>query len=373
MGHHQHTALIAAALIGAFSCLAPARAEDTQIDHARLARAALEKHIRPAYHRLAESFAAVETAANADCSAPSPQNLEALRGRFADAVRAWGGIAHIGFGPVRDENRYERIWFWPDRKGIGRRQVANALRQKPADYTKAETLAAKSIGVQGLGALEDVLYGDNAAALSAPGEETLFLCAYAAAIGGNLKVVAEQTDAAWREGGAFAHDWLNPGKDNPAFLGGQETTFALLKAYSDGIEHARDVELARPLGVAEGRRVLPGPFADSKLTMVYIAARVAALRSLYLESGMADEMARLAKAKANVLAEDALKQVLFELELAETRSGKLAKIPDLLGASPKRQEAVVLGYALRNARLLVNQAAGLLTNLPVGFNASDGD
>jgi len=34
---------------------------------------------------------------------------------------------------------------------------------------------------------------------------------------------------------------------------------------------------------------------------------------------------------------------------------------------------VVLGFALRNARLLVNQAAGLLTNLPVGFNASDGD
>jgi hypothetical protein len=84
-------------------------------------------------------------------------------------------------------------------------------------------------------------------------------------------------------------------------------------------------------------------------------------------------MARLAKVKANVAAEDALKQVLFELDLAEKRSGELAKIPDLLGASRKKQEAVVLGLALRNARLLVNQAAGLLTHLPVGFNASDGD
>jgi predicted lipoprotein len=350
-----------------------ARAQTAQIDHAQLARAALEKHIRPAYHRLAGAFAGLEQAASADCAAPSAKNLEVLRGRFADAVRAWGGIAHIGFGPVRDENRYERIWFWPDRKGIGRRQVANALRERPADYTKAETLSAKSVGVQGLGALEDVLYGDQAASLSVGTDETPFTCGYATAIGANLKAMADKVDAAWGADGAFARLWLNPGADNPVYLKDQETTFALLKAYSEGLEHVRDVELARPLGVSESRRVLPGPFADSKLTMVYIAARVAGLRSLYLQSGMADEFARLAKAKPDQDAENALKQVLFELDLAEKRSGELAQIPDLLGASPKRQDAVALGYPLKNARALVEQTAGLLTNLPVGFNASDGD
>lgn len=353
--------------------LSAAETKKADIQHQSLARKALEKHIQPAYRRLTQAFEKLEHQTADLCNAAGAAKAEALRDAFVDAVKAWGQIVHIGFGPIRTDYRYERIWFWPDRKGIARRQVASALRSKPDGYDDPSTLAEKSIAVQGLGGFEDILYGEPAKMLSGENAPPPFLCSYIKAIASNLKTMAANVEMAWQDNGAFTKLWLNPGPENRSYLSDQETTFALLKAFIEGLERVRDVELARPLGVTERRRVLPGPFADSKLTMVFIAARISGLRSLFVDSGIANEMMRAAKANANSEAENAINQVLFEMKLVETRSKELAAIPDLLSDSAERSQAVALGFPLKNAHARVQLAAGRLTDLPVGFNASDGD
>jgi predicted lipoprotein len=371
MGSLRNPALFLVALIGGFAAFGAATAQTVEIDHARLAREALEKHIEPGYRRLVEAFGKMEASARETCAAPDKGKLQALRDSFVGAVKAWGAIAQINFGPIRTDNRFERIWFWPDRKSIGQRQVGKALRQKPEDYTDPAALAGKSIAVQGLGALEQILYGDKVDLIAAG--QGGFACKYAKAIASNLKAIAGETEAAWREDGAFGRLWLNPGPENRTYLHDRETTFALVKALIEALERVRDVELARPLGLTQNRRVLPGPFSDSGLTMTFIAARISGLRSLLVKSGLAAEMARVAEANHDAQSQGDVKQTLFEMELSEGRSAELAKIANILSSSARRSEAVALGYPLKSARFAFSNAAGRLTKLPVGYNASDGD
>lgn len=344
----------------------------SDVDHQRIARETLERHIQPSYKQLASAFADLRSEAQEFCTAADDNRLGALRQTFANAVKAWGRIAHIHFGPVRENNRYERIWFWPDRKGIAKRQVANAIRNEPEGYDDAATLGEKSIAVQGMGALEQVLYGPEIEALTKERDGSGFPCRYMQAIAGNLANLASAVEAQW---GAenYGRIWLQAGPENPSYLQQQETTFALANTFLTAAERIRDVELARPLGVSQNRRVLPGPLADSKLSMVFIAARIEGLRALFAESGFADELLRAAQGGKSPTAEDDIRQVLFELQLAQNRASELAKIPNLLGNAAERGKAVALGFPLRSIRQMSARALGELTDLPVGFNASDGD
>ncbi len=342
------------------------------IDHKRIAREALENHIQPSYAELAAAFDGLHSKAEDFCTAPDDMRLVELRKAFKNAVIAWGHIADIHFGPIRKNNRYERIWFWPDRKGIANRQVANAIRNKPEGYGAAKTLGEKSIAVQGLGAFEQILYGPEIEALQGKQDGKAFLCRYLQAIAANLSNLASEVKEGWSDQN-YGRIWLEPGPDNASYLKDQETTFALAKTFLSETERIRDVELARPLGVTQSRRILSGPFAESKLSMVFIAARLEGLRALFTKSGLSEELLRAAQGSESRTAEGDVKQVLFELRLAAKRASELAEIPDLLGESPDRSKAVALGFPLRSIQQMSARALGELTDMPVGFNASDGD
>lgn len=347
-------------------------AQRVTVDHERIAREALALHLQPAYSALKTAFLDLQVEAARICKADGDVSPERLRASFANAVKSWGRIAHIHFGPIRQANRYERIWFWPDRKGIGRRQVANAIRNQPESYKDAETLGGKSIAVQGLGALEQILYGPDIETIQATSADPPFLCGYIQAITGNLVSLATTVDEAWRDEN-FARVWLQAGPDNPSFLTQQETTFALAQAFMTNAERVRDVELARPLGVTQSRRILSGPFARSQLSMVFIAARIEGLRSLFVESGLSEELLRAAQGAESQTAAGDVRQVVFELRILDQRSSELAEIRNLLGDPDERSKAIALGFPLKSIQQISARALGALTDLPVGFNASDGD
>lgn len=349
-----------------------AGAQTAPVDHKRIAREALANHIRPSYAELTGAFDSLRSETESFCLVPGKTGPDKLRKTFADAVRAWGRIAHIQFGPVRENNRYERIWFWPDRKGIAHRQVANAIRNQPKGYDDAKTLGEKSIAVQGLGAFEQILYGPEIEALKGESGQTAFLCRYLQAIAGNLARIASAIETGWSDQN-YGRIWLNPGPDNPSYLKDQETTFALAKAFMNGVERVRDVELARPLGVTQGRRILSGPFAGSKLSMVFIAARIEGLRALFVKSGLSRGLQQAAEVSESRTAKGDLRQILFELKLAEKRATELAEIPGLLGNESERGKAIPLGFPLKSIQQMSARALGDLTDMPVGFNASDGD
>ena len=174
---------LAACLMFAFSVLlaVPAAAEKKP---SAIIGQAIDGFIRPGYRDFHRATTDLTTTTQALCTAPSQEALDSARKAFGDAVDAWSTIEIIRFGPVTEQNRLERVLFWPDRKGTGLKQVQAALAAKDPSATDAAQLAGKSVAMQGLGALEFVLFGAGADALS--GEGDAYRCAYGSAIAANL-------------------------------------------------------------------------------------------------------------------------------------------------------------------------------------------
>ncbi len=111
--------------------------------------------------------------------------------------------------------------------------------------------------MQGLGALEFVLFGTGAEALAAAGDP--YRCPYGAAIAGNVATIAGDVDAAWAGDDGFAGQWAHPGPGNPLYQTGTEAVTELLEVFVNGLELVRDVRLGGFLGEqAAGRQAEAG-------------------------------------------------------------------------------------------------------------------
>ncbi len=365
----SYTALSALALMIAFLVVAPARSAENMsrtFDHRKVAQAMVERHIQPTYANLLAALGKLRAATDA-CTGNANFDYGKVKSAFAETVLAWGRAAHLTFGPMAQENRYERIYFWLDRKGIARRQVVRALRNAPVGYTKAAELGTRSIGVQGLPAFELLMVTPRRA-----GADPAFKCGYARAIVANVAQIVGDVAAAWGDDGLWTKRFLSTGPKNSYFLKQEETTFLLARTYLQQVGRVRDVEFLRPMGFAVRGRVLRGPFARSDLTMPFLSARIAGLRAFLTDGNIISETRRTAKARNQPDAIQAISQVAFELEFSADLSSKLAKKENFF-QSPARLEAVAIGFPLKMARVLAERAFALTMDIPMGFNASDGD
>ncbi len=153
-------AFLAAVLFSASVC--PAHAET---DHAAIAKASLTEVIRPGYAALSDATGALSGKVEQLCKEPSEATLKDAKDAFAAAVTAWSKVEILRFGPITEEQRYERMFFWPDPKSLGLRQMQDALQRRDQAVTLPYELSKKSVALQGLPALEYLLYGDGADAL----------------------------------------------------------------------------------------------------------------------------------------------------------------------------------------------------------------
>jgi predicted lipoprotein len=346
-----------------------AASETRQFDHAGLARQALEQHIRPGYDRLAAAAGRLADAMSRFCTAPAVSD-QAVIAAFDDLVTAWGRIEHIEFGPVTQETRRERIMFWPDRRNLGARQIARAMAARDASVTDAAQLANKSVALQGIGALEIVLFSDGGLEkLEAADRE--FRCRFGSAIAANIDSIANEVARAWNDDTGFAGTWLRPGEKNPTYLLPSETTLALAKAFNQSLERARDERIAGPLGLNKQRRVTPAPLAVSGWSMRLVIANIEGARDLYDRGGLRAAVLAAASGDANdkELAELVSRELATALE--RLQPVRLAKKPYV--DRDTRQQIVASGFPLKNARLIAGELLVRNAGLSLGFNASDGD
>ena len=152
-------------IVAALSCVAARhRHAQAEADHAAIARAALTEVIRPGYAALAGAAGALQGKMRRALPATVGAGPRQAKQAFAATVAAWSKVEILRFGPVTEDHRYERLFYWPDPKGIGLRQVQEALAKQDESVTLPDELAGKSVALQGLPALEYLLYGDGAEA-----------------------------------------------------------------------------------------------------------------------------------------------------------------------------------------------------------------
>lgn len=336
-------------------------------DHAKVAEASLTQHIRPGYARLESAFNGLAQALEGYCAAPEPASSDAVYAGFKAAVRAWGRVEHIRFGPVADDNRFERIAFWPDAKSLGRKQVLKVLRRKDKTVLAPSSLSRKSVALQGLTALEVMLYSKRHERRFGPNGPGAFACAYSRSVAANLIAIAGAVRSGWGEGGQYARLWRTPGADNPLYFTGKEVIQELVQAYTTALEQTRDKKLLFPMGKGAGRTVPSRPpFERSRLSLAILIANLEGLDGLFVDGGFLDAVNAFREGQGRTIAD------VFHISLKRLR--KLEAEPWQAFSNPERIAQLtpvvfLLGDAVEQGGPMMREAA----DLSIGFNASDGD
>lgn len=327
--------------------------------------AAIDGFVRPAYASLHNHAAGLTKAMHALCDAPSPANLDAARAGFSGAVDAWSTVEIITFGPIRQGNRLERMLFWPDRKGIGLKQVQAALAEKDATATDPARLAGKSVAMQGFGALEFVLYGTGAEALAT--KDDPYRCAYGAAIAGNIETMAGDVVADWNRQGGFADLWTNPGSDNPLYRDGNEAVTELMGVFINGLEMVRDVRLKGFFGATpDADKPRQAIYRRSQNTTASLAANLEGMDRLFTVSHVGDALSP----EAHWMADST--HILLANGAADARAAT-GPIGEALADPARREKLGHFGLVTSTLSNLIGTRMTAEFGLTAGFSSLDGD
>lgn len=338
---------------------ASAHAENATIVHA------IDGFVRPAYAGFRQSTEALATDVDALCASPGDIALETVREAFTAAVRSWSHVENIRFGPVTEENRLERILFWPDRKGIGLKQVQAAIAGEDATAADPQTLPGKSVAMQGLGALEFVLSGSGSDSLtSAAGA---YRCRYGLAIATNLDTMATAIAAAWDRPDGVAQQWANPGAANPLYRTDAEAMTELFNVFVHGLEMVRDVRINGFLGkTPDGDKPKSAIFWRSGATLASINGDLAGLSALFNASKLSAELEEGDYWIAQSIRFE-FSNADFALQAAD------GPIDQVLGDGAKRKKLDYARIVTSSLSELFGVKLAAALDLSAGFSSLDGD
>ncbi|QRM53966.1 imelysin family protein [Sinorhizobium sp. BG8] len=344
---------------------APAPVTLTQAQVEQVMGRAVDDVIRPGYRTFHGAAQALTKAMATYCAAPSASTEDAAHAAFDEVVRTWSMIEIVRIGPVLSQNRFERILFYPDRKSTGLKQVQALLAKPDEADTEAPALKGKSVAMQGLGALEFVLYGSGAK--EALSEKESFRCRYGAAVASNIESIAAELVAEWEKPGGIQDAWKHPGPDNPEFRDGKEAMTALLGILVHGAETVRDQRIETFYkGKDQPVRPKSAIYWRSGNTWKSIDANIAGLQTLFTKSGMEQ------------LLDPGVASIAGSIEFVMkslTRIGPNID-PDIENAVGDENQRAKIDFLLVNTRDLIvrlNDEYGAAIGMGAGFSFSDGD
>lgn len=321
--------------------------------------------IRPAIIGFAREATGLAEAMERLCAAPSVSALAIAEGQFRDTALAYGRIELLRLGPLMEESRAERLLFWPDRRGIALRQVQAVLAEQDETATDPATLRDKSAALQGLVALEYVLFGTDAATLAdAAGD---FRCRFGHAIARSIGRVGHELATDWYRPDGIAQRLMRPHPDHADYRTLLEAREALVGLLSHGVEAVRDTRInpfiAKPGGKANPKLAL---FWRSGLTVDMLRANIEGLRDLFTVSGLGLAVPEEDKGLANSIA--------FEFRNAD-RALNLITLPlDQAVTDPGQAQAIrYLVIVTGSLQAMIGEQLSAALGLSVGFSSLDGD
>lgn len=326
---------------------------------------AVDGFIRPGYERFQMAANGMVSEMQAFCEAPDEARYAAATAAFDETVAAWSAIEIVRTGPVLDEHRFERVLFYPDRKSIGLKQVQAAIIEEDETALDPDYLPQKSVAMQGLLALEFVLFGTQ--------YETMFdspksyRCRYGEAIAENIDNIAGEVSAAWSAPDGVADAWKHPGPDNPLFRTEDEALTALLGILVHGAETVRDQRIEYFYGGEAGRSLATRAiYWRSENTWPSILANLDGLQALLNDA----EMEKLLDDDVRSI----VSSINFLFSSIEGVTGEMN--PDITFVLEDPDQRAKLDYLVLNMKDLIlrlNDHYGASIGLGAGFSFSDGD
>ncbi len=323
-----------------------------------------DRHILPRYQLLAEAGSALEQKVHALCQEPNERTLNGAREGFHQAMDAWQGIQHIRFGPVELFLRHSRYELWPDKHSTGDKQMRKLLAVEDEAALKADNFRHTSVAVQGLSALERLLFTRTAEpkAFGLSGEPS-YRCHLAEAIGGNVAEMGQDLVNDWREN--YRNEILTAETGNDSFEASQEVSAKLLNNLHTQLQAIVDQKLLRPMAEdAASAKPRRAESWRSRRSLRNIALNLEATREMY-RVGFAPLLRDEPELAKRI-------DTAFGASIRLARESKHA----LYDSAAELQRRVALERLLeqtRELKRLVGNELPQALDLPLGFNSLDGD
>ncbi len=323
-------------------------------------------YIQPATKHFAVQSAMLETLLNTYCRTLTSADLRAeVDQQFGVVVDAWGHIEFLRFGPLQQQNRLEKIFFFPDPRGVTLRQLQALLAKQDQSALDAGALRNRSVAVQGLPALEFLLYGNNASF----GEDAAgkYRCALAVAIASNVSQLALEVTMGWNDKHGIAAEFAAPSPQRPLYRSYGEVATEAVKTLSTGLQFSRDMKLLPALGAtpdqANGRRA---PLWRSNLTTRMLKANVSGLLAFYQATGFGTQL----PARQRWI-DDSLRS---ESRLAIASLDSVSQpFEQAVSGGDNRDALYHTALVLKNMQAVVVEYLAPGFGINLGFNSLDGD
>ncbi|WP_395664621.1 imelysin family protein [Methylocella sp.] len=319
--------------------------------------------LMPRYDTLAAAAADQKKAWAQFCGRTEPASLDTLKSAFIVTANAWNAVEFVTFGPAARSLRADRFSFFPDRRNAVARGLADLVADPSPDRLEPQRFAALSAAVQGLPALERLLFDEKAAAALAAGPESKRRCAIGQAVAGNLATIASEIRSVWgdRTQGLVAD--LAAKKGDPDYFPDPDALPGMiLTDLAGAYQRVDDQKIAPVMGdsadeakplAADGWRA----GRSGQVVVNMIESADALLREAALQT---PDPARRSLALAADAADAAAKRFPLDLGAAAKTAEGRADVAAAVKAFKAAQTAVV------------NTLAPSL-DVTLGFNALDGD
>ena len=174
-----------------------ARAE--QIDFTKLNANLTDNFVLPHYAFFASSADRLASQTQEFCKSPTRGDLRLLQDSFNQGMDTFTEISHINFGRIAVQDRYRRLYFWPDPD----HKVERALKayfENPESEAAKKNVAQMPPEMQGYVTLGHLIFGKSADVILKNNDEGKARCALAVRVTRNIADMAQQIFAEWREG-----------------------------------------------------------------------------------------------------------------------------------------------------------------------------
>ena len=311
------------------------------------------------YNAFATAATAMDQQAKNFCADITAQSLADFQMGFQQTMDGWQAVQHIQFGPITYFNWNYRLQYWPDENGTGSRQLSALIASKDNAVLESEAFGSQSVGVQGLQALELLLFADNSLSEL---QADPYRCGVAQAIAANLAEIANGVAQRWSD---EFRTTVADADERGFFESAEDATIDFLKAQVEPIRSLQEQKIAAVLGGTQAEaRERRAESWRSERTVRNLKINVASL-SRFFNTGN--------PALSAVLPPEDIEGITAGFAKVEAT---LAALPDSLAAAL----ATDSGYATLKqaasdlgALFELFEASLKKTDLYLGFNSLDGD
>ena len=343
-----------------------------------LAYNSYKQHILPRYETLFFNSKKLSSSMIQFCETQSAEKFELVKKNFADTVLSFAAIEHIHFGPIIKNYRLEKLAYWPDHKGRGLRAVRRLLKTKDRQALSPQKFSEKSIAVQGLTALEFVLFGKGSRNgktqdfknLFSPDEQGRFRCDYGIRLTANIQQLSAEVYNGWKEQNATIKELLNPSATNEHYRNRKEVILEFYQSVTVEMKKIHDLKI-QPLFGRKGKSEKPkrAAFRRSGLSLEVIETNIEAMDHFVRKSGF-----KLLLDKSPVDLQFHVRKMFKKIYASfDEFEKKSFRIFNVLADENAKNQLKDIAKTVSHLNVGFARYFALAADLPLGFNASDGD